>query len=371
MSNIWYYLGNANILEVIDIIANSSCALPYKFSVLLHRFLTCTAAMAVEREGGTEWTPPPSLRNRSCLNISTTEPCVNKAVSHLSTLKRRLSEQRKLYENERGKKSQLRTSFSDVHQADDQRSSASAGGDSRIATPKFVLAQISETADSRSVIPKPILQNRNQEERKSISGGAVGTVTPHSAFGHQNVGVNLRRDSDLRIDGSPTGTSVVRKSGRKTQEKRKNLQGDWLDASDIIEGAVHLVERLEEDRQETLRSLAGEEVRVRQLRKDLDAEAEKRLDLLPCVVQAGRLVASPCYNVCESILVDSCRTGCFSFSLSLSLSLLEHEECLRDVLELKWHVSFEGRQLARMKDNLRVICEYLKITEEATERITE
>ena len=34
--------------------------------------------------------------------------------------------------------------------------------------------------------------------------------------------------------------------------------------------------------------------------------------------------------------------------------LPEHEECLRDILELKWHVSFEGRQLSRIKDNLRI-----------------
>ena len=34
--------------------------------------------------------------------------------------------------------------------------------------------------------------------------------------------------------------------------------------------------------------------------------------------------------------------------------LTEHEECLRDILELKWHVSFEGRQLSRIKDNLRI-----------------
>ena len=34
--------------------------------------------------------------------------------------------------------------------------------------------------------------------------------------------------------------------------------------------------------------------------------------------------------------------------------LPEHEECLRDILELKWHVSYEGRQLSRIKDTLRI-----------------
>ncbi len=38
---------------------------------------------------------------------------------------------------------------------------------------------------------------------------------------------------------------------------------------------------------------------------------------------------------------------------------LEHEQCLKDVLELKWHISYKSRQLARAQDALRVTGEQL------------
>ena len=45
--------------------------------------------------------------------------------------------------------------------------------------------------------------------------------------------------------------------------------------------------RLEADRQEALSSLESEKERVAQLREALDAESEKRMDLIPLAVQAG------------------------------------------------------------------------------------
>ncbi len=45
--------------------------------------------------------------------------------------------------------------------------------------------------------------------------------------------------------------------------------------------------RLDGDRQEALESLVSERERVAQLRRALDVERERRMDLLPSVVQAG------------------------------------------------------------------------------------
>ena len=45
--------------------------------------------------------------------------------------------------------------------------------------------------------------------------------------------------------------------------------------------------RFEEDRQEALTALASEKVKVKELGVALDAEAERRLDLLGTVVQRG------------------------------------------------------------------------------------
>ena len=56
---------------------------------------------------------------------------------------------------------------------------------------------------------------------------------------------------------------------------------------DAIDEALHLVRRLEEDRQEALTALASEKVKVKELGVALDAEAERRLDLLGTVVQRG------------------------------------------------------------------------------------
>ena len=58
--------------------------------------------------------------------------------------------------------------------------------------------------------------------------------------------------------------------------------------------------------------------------------------------------------------------SCFFFTI-----LAEHEECLRDILELKWHVSYEGRQLSRIKDNLRITGLKQRCTFEFEQRISQ
>ena len=41
--------------------------------------------------------------------------------------------------------------------------------------------------------------------------------------------------------------------------------------------------------------------------------------------------------------------------VSIIISHVEHEQCIRDILELKWHVSFEGRQLERIEDDVKIV----------------
>lgn len=61
----------------------------------------------------------------------------------------------------------------------------------------------------------------------------------------------------------------------------------------VINSAIQLVARLERDRQDTLNSLAREKVIVQSLSESMDKECERRLDVLPAVVQAGA-----CERVC-------------------------------------------------------------------------
>ena len=91
---------------------------------------------------------------------------------------------------------------------------------------------------------------------------------------------------DLYVEGTTTGTEI--------DKDRKNIHPVQLQQSgsgrlnvDAIDEALHLVRRLEEDRQEALTALASEKVKVKELGVALDAEAERRLDLLGTVVQRG------------------------------------------------------------------------------------
>lgn len=60
-----------------------------------------------------------------------------------------------------------------------------------------------------------------------------------------------------------------------------------MDGQDAINRAIKLVNRLELDRQETLTRLQQEKEKVCVLRETLENECERRLNLLPSVVQAG------------------------------------------------------------------------------------
>ena len=67
-----------------------------------------------------------------------------------------------------------------------------------------------------------------------------------------------------------------------------------LDDDEVINSAIKLVARLEQDRQETLDNLSKEKVKVQTLSKTLDRESERRLNLLPTVVQAGTWMIDLC-----------------------------------------------------------------------------
>lgn len=60
----------------------------------------------------------------------------------------------------------------------------------------------------------------------------------------------------------------------------------------MIDGAIMLVTRLEQDRQETLTSLMHEKEKVESLSQNLNRECERRLSLLPTIVQSGTLLSA-------------------------------------------------------------------------------
>lgn len=60
-----------------------------------------------------------------------------------------------------------------------------------------------------------------------------------------------------------------------------------MDPYSIVTGLIELVTRLESDRQETLQFILLEKERFKQLNDKLDKEKERRLELLPELVQAG------------------------------------------------------------------------------------
>ena len=84
-----------------------------------------------------------------------------------------------------------------------------------------------------------------------------------------------------------TSTSFVISVCGTAQKYACLLQVANVDGGEVINGALKLAARLEQDRQETLESLTQEKIRVESLGKNLDKECERRLNLLPSVVQAG------------------------------------------------------------------------------------
>lgn len=185
-------------------------------------------------------------RQGSCLNLSSVEPCVNKAVFYLTQLK--ITAKGK----EKGR-SLAKPSFSEIHteREKDVRS------------------------DSKSV----------------TSRSASGRVNKLS-----NVAIQSPTAPDLCVEGTTTGTEIEK--DRKNIHPPQLQQGGsgWLDL-DVIAGAINLVGRLEQDREQTLGALASEKVKVQQLGLALDAEAERRLDLLGTEVQRGGMKSSDDHTI--------------------------------------------------------------------------
>ena len=185
-------------------------------------------------------------RKGSCLNLSNVEPCVNKAIYHLDALKKSAKEK------EKGR-SLAKTSFTEIHTEDVRPDSKG-----------------SKTVTSRSASGRV----------NKLSGVAIQSPTAH----------------DLYVEGTTTGTEVEK--DRKNIHPPRLQQGGsgWLDL-DVIAGAINLVGRLEQDREQTLGALANEKVKVQQLGLALDAEAERRLDLLGTVVQRGGMKSSDDHTI--------------------------------------------------------------------------
>ena len=255
-----------------------------------------------------DWVLSLSQRQNSCLRFPPIEPCVNKAVSHLRTIKKRITERQKTTAIEVASQ---KTSFDD--------GSVSEEGfllDSRTTTPKPILktnAPIQNVDagifqhDSRSVTPKPVLSQR--------SGVSIRDPDPHAG---------------LCVEGVPTGTVVKRNAGGMANARKQpatitaldqeELQDDWLDARSVITGAIDLVGRLERDWQETVQGFEEEKERVRQLQGALDMEAERRLNLLPRVVQAGKTGVGVSAVILLYVQVhDMCHNVYFVYLMTLLL----------------------------------------------------
>ena len=186
-----------------------------------------------------DWLTQLPPRQGSCLNLSSVEPCVNKAVFYLTQLKKTAKEK------EKGR-SLAKPSFSEIH-----------------------------TEREKDVRPD------SKTSKAVTSRSASGRVNKLG-----NVAIQEPTAHDLYVEGTTTGTEIEK--DRKDSHPPQLQQGGTGQFDlDVIAGAINLVGRLEEDRQETLASLASEKVKVQQLGLALDAEAERRLDLLGTVVQRG------------------------------------------------------------------------------------
>lgn len=92
--------------------------------------------------------------------------------------------------------------------------------------------------------------------------------------------------------------------------------GQKQSQEDVIEETITLLARLEKDRQDTLESLISERDRVKLLSQRIDRLALERMICLPLAVQH------------------------------------EHEASANDLNELKWHVTYRSRSLARLKNRV-------------------
>ncbi|XP_064383230.1 coiled-coil domain-containing protein 178-like isoform X2 [Halichondria panicea] len=174
-----------------------------------------------------------------------------------------------------------------------------------------------ESCVNRVVFHLSILKDQLQEINRLLDASKNNQEPEFlvKVDGFSKVGTkNAVRSSSPRlvIEGVTTGIPIENLTVKKTAKQEK------FDRNEVVGGAVILVARLEQDRQETLSSMTKERERVFCLSKGLDKECARRLNLLPSVVQA------------------------------------EHDELLRDLMELRWHVKFNRRQLDRVKNDLKL-----------------
>jgi len=143
--------------------------------------------------------------------------------------------------------------------------------------PVHIHSEREEDGRTDSQISRPLTSKSVSGRASKLSSIVIQSPTINAGTGHR----------DLCIEGTSTGTEVERAKRSRGQVLQPQQVGeDWL-TLDVIANAINLVARLEEDRQETLGSLSGEKVKVQQLGTALDAEAERRLNLLGMVVQKG------------------------------------------------------------------------------------
>ena len=138
-------------------------------------------------------------------------------------------------------------------------------------------------------------------------------------------------DSTIRLPGNSSEDDNLTVRGRGSSVHSQTTP-EHEKYSDFIEGALFLIIRLEKDTRETTLKFDAVKEKVCSLRKTLDVEAVRRMTLLREAVQEG-----VCVCVCAHVYY------------SIYVQCIEHEACMRDLLELKWHVSYEGRNLNRHK----------------------
>ena len=169
----------------------------------------------------------------------------------------------------------------------------------------------------------------NSTDPSKESGRSSRLVKTSSPYHHS------RNDSSVSFYEHESEKLVVQ--GQRTGQMRKKY--DWSNAEEVIMHMMSLMKRLEEDRQSTVEKWIKERETVIKMRKILDEKAIERLTILPLLVQQGQYRARMCVR------------------MSLLLYLLEHERFMKDVHELKWHVSFEGRHLQLIRDEVKIVAD--------------
>jgi chromosome segregation ATPase len=150
------------------------------------------------------------------------------------------------------------------------------------------------------------------EERQAAKGRAPVLRTASISAVKSSSPGSATYSSDLSVQGTQTGHA-------RFLERTPDSRFNWAKADGVLNSAMQLVKKLEDNRKETSKLLEKERKKVKEMRAQVDIKAAERLKMLPAIVQK------------------------------------EHEHCLQNLLELKWHVDFEERQLNKIKDDVRTI----------------